>query len=455
MLFNSYNFLFVFLPLTIACYLIFPQGKKNLFLTLASFIFYAYWSVKFCLLLLFSIIVNYVIGNKIYLANRYSDKQIYLIFALVVNLGLLAFFKYANFFLDSLHLLFPFFNFQTLDIILPIGISFFTFQGMSYSIDIFTRKSIPVSRFIDFSCYISMFPQLIAGPIIRFNQIADQLRVRDHTSEQFFYGIRRFILGLGKKVLIADTMAYISHHHLYQGSNSGISIWIGITAFSLQIYFDFSGYSDMAIGLGRVFGFTFPENFNYPYSASGIYDFWRRWHMTLSGWLRDYLYIPLGGSRCSTNKWIFNIMVTFLLCGLWHGASWTFVVWGGYFGILIILERPYRKYLQHIPRWLLIPLINILVIIGWVFFKAASLNESVGWLKAMFGYSDGSFLSTQPPWHIVLLGVLMVICWGRWFRMDKILEGNKYLDVVFLVLFVASIVSILGVNSSPFLYFQF
>ena len=326
---------------------------------------------------------------------------------------------------------------------------------MSYAFDIYNSKAKPAQNFIDFACYISMFPQLVAGPIVRFNLIAKQLLNRDHSIEKAAYGARRFIVGLSKKVLIADTMAYIVDQHLYRGSADGLTIWVGITAFSLQIYFDFSGYSDMAIGLGSIFGFKLPENFNQPYCAKGIYDFWRRWHMTLSGWLRDYLYIPLGGSHCSTRSWIINIMVTFLLCGLWHGASWTFVVWGGYFGLLVIIERPFREHIQRASAWLVVPITNIFVIIGWVFFKASTFGESMKWLRAMFGFGGGEFGNYTPPILIVFMVCLQVSCWCGLFQVNNIRQGKIWSDLALVAVLMACFVSIMGVKVSPFLYYQF
>jgi len=258
MLFNSYYFLFLFLPVTLALYALAPLSKKNFILTIASFVFYGYWNIELCSLLLFSIITNFWLGRQIHLSVEQSDKRNYLILVLLINLGLLGFFKYTNFFIDSLRLIFPTISIETFYIVLPIGISFFTFQGMSYSLDIYRGKSEPVNRFVDFACYISMFPQLIAGPIVRFNMVSDQLVFRKHSLEKTTYGVRRFIVGLGIKVLVADTMAYIAEQQLFIGVADGAAIWIGITAFSLQIYFDFSGYSDMAIGLGNIFGFKLP-----------------------------------------------------------------------------------------------------------------------------------------------------------------------------------------------------
>ena len=455
MLFNSYNFLFIFLPITIALYGLAPASKKNHLLTIASFVFYGYWNSKLCALLFFSIAINFFLGQQIHRAVEQTRKKHYLIVALVVNLGLLGFFKYANFFLDSLQVMIPSIPLGTLSIVLPIGISFFTFQGISYSFDIYRKQSLPVRKFVDFACYISMFPQLIAGPIVRFNLVAEQLFNRQHSMELTAYGVRRFIVGLGKKVLLADTMAYIAQQHLSQGSPDGLNVWLGITAFSLQIYFDFAGYSDMAIGLGSIFGFRLPENFNHPYSAQGIFDFWRRWHMTLSGWLRDYLYIPLGGSRCRTGRWVVNIMVTFLLCGLWHGAAWTFVAWGGYYGILLIIERPFRKQIQDASKWVAIPLTNILVIIGWVFFKAETLDESILWLRAMFDFGGIGFTEIQPVGHVVVLTAFLVACWSGGFRVDRMFQGEPWCDTALVAVFLACFVSIMGVDVSPFLYYQF
>ena len=455
MLFNSYIFLFVFLPLTISLYVIAPIKRKNLILTFASFLFYGYWNYKLCGLLLFSIVVNFFLGSRIYLSANRSAQKRYLIAVTAVNLGILGFFKYANFFIDSLNVVFPALNAGTLNIVLPIGISFFTFQGMSYSFDIYRNKTRPVAHFIDFACYISMFPQLVAGPIVRFSQIANQLSSRVHSAEKAAQGLRRFIVGLAKKVLVADTLAFVVDQHLYAGPVDGWSVWVGITAFSLQIYFDFSGYSDMAIGLGSIFGFELPENFNQPYRARGVYDFWKRWHMTLSGWLRDYLYIPLGGSRCATPVWMINIMITFLLCGLWHGAAWTFVGWGGYFGLLIIIERPFRERIKRASSWVVIPVTNFFVLIGWVFFKAGSFAESLQWLRAMFGLGGAQMGSFSSVAALALVVVFQVSCWFGFFRPKRIWLGSSWSDAALIAVFVLCFVSIMGVDVSPFLYYQF
>lgn len=368
MLFNSYEFIFLFLPAVILLYYAVSAKLRNLLITVVSYVFYAYWDYRFCVLIFLSTLWDFLIGQKIFFCGVERERKIYLFLSLLFNLGLLGYFKYVNFFLNSVLLIFPNLPLQPLNVILPVGISFYTFQSMSYSIDIYFGKIEPVKRFADFACYISLFPQLIAGPIVRYKQIAMQLTDRQHSPDLVAGGLRRFVCGLAKKLLIADALASVADE-MFAIHNPSFGIaWLGAVSFSLQIYFDFSGYSDMAIGLGKMFGFHFPENFHFPYQAKGISDFWRRWHMSLSYWLRDYLYIPLGGSRCSALRNYLNIMITMLLCGLWHGASWNFVLWGGYFGILLIIERIIRQKLTiRIPEWNIILLTYFFVIIGWFF----------------------------------------------------------------------------------------
>ncbi len=457
MLFNSYTFLFIFLPLVMAVYRFAPPARKNLALTLASYVFYGYWNLSLCSLLLASTAVNYWLGSRIHATVSAIGRRQYLTMIILFNLGLLGFFKYADFFIASFQSLFPDLPLTPLNLILPVGISFFTFQGMSYGSDIYRRRTLPAANLVDFACYIAMFPQLIAGPIVRFNLVAEQLVRRTHTAAKAAYGIRRFIIGLARKVLIADTMAVLADRHLLNGPEGCLSTWIGMVAFSLQIYFDFSGYSDMAIGLGHLFGFDLPENFDHPYQARGLYDFWKRWHMTLSGWLKDYLYIPLGGSRVPPVRWIFNILLTFLLCGLWHGANWTFVAWGGYHGLLLILERPFRRQIEQAPAWLTIPLTNLLVIIGWALFKAPTFSQAMVWLKVMFPFQTVvSVPSILPP--TFLLASLITLQAGCWIIRSKpgtLQTAHPMLDTLLLLAGLASFVALMGVDVSPFLYYQF
>jgi alginate O-acetyltransferase complex protein AlgI len=455
MLFNSYDFLFFFLPFSLLIYFLANNSQKNAILSILSLAFYGYWNLDFLGILLFSTVINYFLGRQIDLSKDEDSRRNYLYLTVIINLMFLGFFKYVNFFIESFIYIFPKIDVSTVNIVLPVGISFFTFHGMSYCFDIYRHKTQPVHKFVDFVCYIVMFPQLIAGPIVRFNEIANFLILRDHSIEKTANGLRRFIVGLGKKILIADMMAYVVQTQLYSQTPGCLNIWIGMVAFSLQIYFDFAGYSDMAIGLGSIFGFQLPENFNFPYSAKGISDFWRRWHMSLSGWLRDYLYIPLGGSRCSNISWTRNIMVTFLLCGLWHGASWTFVVWGGYFGALIVIERPFRNKIQSLPKWLIIPSTYLFVVVGWVFFKAQTLAESFDWLKLMFSFSVKHYDNLPPISLLLVLLLIQVFCLNCYVNFNKLFTGTIPGDMGILVILIGCLISILGIEVSPFLYYQF
>jgi len=458
MLFNSYEFIFLFLPAVLLVYHVFAEKWQNLLLTLASYIFYAYWDYRFCALIFISTLWDFFIGEKIFFCDTERKRKIYLSLSVLFNLGLLGYFKYANFFLDSLSFVFPNFLLQQMNIILPIGISFYTFQTMSYSIDIYYKKVKPVKQFTDFACYISLFPQLIAGPIVRYSQIEGQLSYRKYSIDQFAHGLRRFVLGLAKKLLIADTVATVADAMFKIPNPTFGTAWLGAVSFSLQIYFDFSGYSDMAIGLGRMFGFDLPENFHFPYQAKGISDFWRRWHMSLSYWLRDYLYIPLGGSRCSVLRNYANLMITMLICGLWHGASWNFFLWGGYFGVLLITERIIKQILSvRIPGWGSMILTYLFVLIGWVFFRAESVSQIADWLKAMcgFGMSNPSPGSYPTP---VLLFFIFIIQFSCWIHLPAFVFKNQtYLinDIGLTMLFIVCVIVMMGADVSPFLYYQF
>lgn len=455
MLFNSYTFLFLFLPVVVFSYRLVPVRARNGLLAAASFVFYGYWDPPMTGLLLVSVLMNYGIGKGICREQAPEHRRAWLALLLLGNLALLGYFKYANFFLYSIWRVFPELPLRPLAIVLPVGISFFTFQGMSYGMDLYRGRIQPARNLIDFACYLTLFPQLIAGPIVRFSWMAGQLTQRTLSAAQTAYGARRFILGLSKKVLLADALAHVSDVYLVE-TGGGAAVWLGMTAFSLQIYFDFSGYSDMAIGLASLFGFRLPENFDHPYQARGLYDFWRRWHMTLSAWLRDYLYIPLGGSRCSRGRRLRNLLVTFLLCGLWHGADWTFVLWGGYHGLLLMAERPFRSRLARLPSWLLLPATNLLVIVGWVLFKAPNLDQARRWLTAMFTFSGWASLPQDVPFLLPAgLFSLCVACGIVRFNPGRLWAPHGLRDTGLAFLFVVSVVVLLGVEVSPFLYYQF
>ncbi|QTA81894.1 O-acyltransferase family protein [Desulfonema limicola] len=456
MLFNSYDFLFLFLPAAFILYFLSPGKWRNAVLAAASYVFYGYWDYRFLSLIFISTLWDYFAGKRIFESGDKKKRNFFLFLSILFNLGLLGYFKYAGFFIESLALLIPAIPPGLIDVVLPIGISFYTFQTMSYSIDIYRNKVKPVKKFIDFACYVAMFPQLIAGPIVRYEQIAGQLFKKNCSIDNAAWGIRRFIQGLAKKVLVADTMAVVADTILRSGSPGFYMAWLAAFAFSLQIYFDFSGYSDMAIGLGRILGFDFPENFNFPYKARGISDFWRRWHMSLSYWFRDYLYIPLGGSRTTLPRSYMNLFITMLICGLWHGASWTFVLWGAYFGILLIIERPFKDSLKKLPEWTVVLSTYILVVLGWVIFRAESVSDAVLWLKAMIGFgSDNPSVPSIPLPFILAVGIIQLSCWVMPPAISSEKQPLFYKDIAFAVLFLICIVVIMGVDSSPFLYYQF
>lgn len=389
MLFSSLFFLYVFLPAIIILIVVSPKRWHNALLLLASLIFYAWGGVSYSLLLVGSILVNYGIGISIDRAGNTRLKKKWLIIGLIVNIGLLVVFKYTNFLLENINQWLP--RAQQIDfkpIILPLGISFFTFQAISYIVDVYQGRTPAQRRLHRLALYISLFPQLIAGPIVRYHDIADQIRQRRISWPLFASGVERFIVGLGKKVLLANNFAPLADDIFIVAPQNldPLSAWMGVLMYSLQIYFDFSGYSDMAIGLGRMFGFQIPENFNFPYISRSVREFWRRWHISLSQWFRDYLYIPLGGNRKGTNRTYFNLFIVFLLTGLWHGAAWNFLLWGLLHGAFMILERiGLEKVLRKAGR---IPahVYAILVItLAWVLFRAPNLNHAWHYYRALIG----------------------------------------------------------------------
>ena len=397
MVFSSTIFLFAFLPAVIILYygqrFLFAKKLRNAFLLFFSYLFYLYGAAGFLLILILSTLADYILARLIDRQIKY--RRLWLCFSLLLNLGLLAYFKYANFFIEELNHLLASWNFFPIEwnaVMLPIGISFFTFQKLSYIIDVYRGKSPALKNVLDFALYIAMFPQLIAGPIVRFNQIINQLKERRESWSDFFNGTQRFCWGLAKKVIIANSCGQIAD--VIFGLDPQLldtkTAWLGAIAYTLQIYFDFSAYCDMAIGLGMLFGFSFPENFNRPYSAISITDFWRRWHITLSRWFRDYLYIPLGGNRRGVFRTCLNTALVCILCGLWHGANWTFLLWGIYHGVFLITERVTGIRDLSAEKHTLIRRLTtlIIVVVGWVIFRAESLHQAVEFLIAMFRISD-------------------------------------------------------------------
>lgn len=475
MVFSTTIFLFGFLPAVIISYygqqLLLPKKLRNLILLLFSYLFYLYGAAGFLLILILSTLADYVLG---YLIDRKAGhKRVWLGLSLLLNIGLLAYFKYANFFVSELSRFLSGFNFFPIEwneVILPIGISFFTFQKLSYIIDVYRGKSRALENVIDFALYIAMFPQLIAGPIVRFSYIKSQLRGRRESWEGCYNGIMRFCWGLAKKVVIASSCGQITDI-IFDLSPKLLDTkvaWLGAITYTLQIYFDFSAYSDMAIGLGMLFGFTYPENFNRPYSAVSITDFWRRWHITLSRWFRDYLYIPLGGNRRTTARTCLNMAIVCILCGLWHGANWTFLFWGIYHGVFLVLERitavrevPADKY-KILRRSVTL----LIVIIGWVLFRSEDIGRAIGYMGAMFTFADLPIsyelsLALNYQNLLILMAALPVFFLPGDFSLIKILMNKK--DPIpsfagaFMILLVLPYCAalIVGGANSTFIYYRF
>lgn len=477
MVFSSTVFLFVFLPLCLALYYAAPRGLKNTVLLAFSLLFYAWGEGLYGGLMLVSIVGNHLTGKLLVRSRATRRRKLWLAVGLVFNLGLLGLFKYAGwlvrlaFELGETLGLAPPLHWSTFEIHLPIGISFFTFQAMSYLIDISRGHAAPQRRVVDFALYIALFPQLVAGPIVRYSDVARQLVGRRHRMALFASGVQRFVLGLAKKVLIANVVA-VPADRIFDTPGAELTAgaaWLGTACYTLQIYFDFSGYSDMAIGLGRMFGFRFRENFLHPYGSASVTDFWRRWHVSLSSWFRDYLYVPLGGSREGHGRTYRNLWIVFLTCGLWHGASGTFLVWGAYHGALLVLERA----LSFAPRVRIVGHIYTLiaVMVGWVLFRAATLGDAFAHLGAMVGWSDpsgpalGALPLMSPPVIVALvLGAIGAtrmplqssLGAGRWMRRRGFGEAWRMLGaMVILLLFAVSAAELAGGSYNPFIYFRF
>ncbi len=483
MLFTEPLFLFLFLPLLLGLYFACPERYKNPLLSAASLVFFAVGERAFLPWLIASICVNYWIAVGIATYRGTPRARALLVIGIVSDLLLLVVFKYADFFCANFNLVWKAVHHTTLPlphITLPLGISFFTFHKISYKVDVYRNHAVVRRNPLDLALYILLFPQLIAGPIVRYHDIADQLIRRTVTSRDFAIGIRRFILGFGKKMLVANNAAAAADT-LFALPTAALSTdlaWLGIICYTIQIYFDFSGYSDMAIGLARMFGFRFPENFNYPYIAASITDFWRRWHMSLSRWFRDYLYIPLGGNRGGAGRTYLNLLIVFFLCGLWHGASWNFVAWGLYHGGFLVIERLGQgRWLAVLPRPLRHLYTLLVVMIGWVLFRAESMTYALGYVKALFGL--GGVLATSvihpveqylTPERMLILAVAAVGSapllprLGRWLDRPR---GQAPLPagaratidalrvVALLVVFLLSAAQVAAGTYNPFIYFRF
>lgn len=465
MIFSSLPFLFYFLPLALLLYYISPGKLKNFTLLGVSLLFYAWGEPIYIFLLLFSAAVDYMHGLLIekYRNHASFKAKLALISSIMVNLAVLFFFKYANFLVENIN---QFTNFQieALDLPLPIGISFYTFQTMSYSIDVF-RGVVPAQRNpITFALYVSLFPQLIAGPIVRYDSIETDLMHRKWNAKQFSDGVLIFTIGLGKKVLLANTLGILWHdtQALPPSELTVLAAWLGITAFMFQIYFDFSGYSDMAIGLGKMFGFTFPINFRYPYIAKSATEFWRRWHITLGGWFRDYLYIPLGGNRKGKWKMVRNLFIVWGATGLWHGASWNFILWGLYFGLILAFEKAIGlKILQRLPAFFQHLYLLFIVLMSWVLFVSEDMQFGIHYVKTMFGFAplwDTEFIY-QLYTNAVLLIIATIAATPLWRIIDNKLTTplirNPIEWLIIIGILFLSTAYLVDESFNPFLYFRF
>lgn len=475
MVFSSLLFLFQFLPAVLIAYLLVPKKLKNGLLFLASLIFYAWGEPVYVSLLLFSTLVDYVHGR---LVHRYMEEgkqgkaKLAVASSVIINLSLLGFFKYADFLLGSVNRTFGL-SLPLLGLALPIGISFYTFQTMSYTIDVYRGQAPVQKNIIAFGTYVSMFPQLIAGPIVRYQTIAWELDNRKESAGDFSLGVRRFVQGLGKKVLLANQFGLLwdSVKALPIQEQSVLLSWLGIAAFGLQIYYDFSGYSDMAIGLGRMFGFHFPENFDHPYLSKSITEFWRRWHISLGTWFREYVYIPLGGNKKGLPRQIINILIVWMLTGIWHGAGWNFLAWGLYFGALLILEKAVLlKYLNRMPGWFCRLYALLFVFGGWVLFAFDSLGQGGNYLLSMFGIGGMGTIAlvSGRAWYLLYnygfilaagilgAGVLPQRCAGRLWEKVKSPVWRAVIENTFLLLIIVLCTAYLvDAAYNPFLYFRF
>ena len=474
MLFSSLEFLFLFMLVTVPLYFLCPLRWRNVVLLAVSLIFYGWGEPIYMFLMMFTIAVDYVFGM---LVEKYSDdarkKKLMLILAIVINLGILGFFKYADFVINNIRLI-PGLDFiKPMGLGLPIGISFYTFQALSYVIDIYRADAKAQKNIVNFGAYVTLFPQLIAGPIVRYKDVDDQLTCREHSIALAASGVRTFIAGLCKKVLLANVAGELwrSYSMLPEEELSVLGAWFGIICYSFQLYFDFSGYSDMAIGLGKIFGFRFLENFDYPYIAKSITDFWRRWHISLSSWFREYVYIPLGGNRCGVARTYINLFTVWLLTGIWHGANWNFILWGVYYAVLLIIEKAFLgKLIGKLPAVFGHIYALFFIIIGWLIFvfdaseAHLTLGEGIRYLGTMFGAGGAPIITSADVWDFVRSGVLMFVMVfaalpvGRrafWNAYEKHKWVHYASSVGCVVMLFVCIAYLVDSTFNPFLYFRF
>ena len=471
MVFSSNIFLFFFLPIFLIAYFVTPQKFRNYTLLLFSLIFYAYGAPDFVFLLVGECIVNYFIVRGMAKTEKTSTKKLLCALSVIMALGLLLYFKYANFFMENLNAILGWMHHEPvawMKVALPIGISFFTFQSITYTIDVYRGTTPPSQKLTDYVLYIMMFPQLIAGPIVNYNSVAAQLISRTSTMEDRVVGFYRFIIGLAKKVLIANTLAAYADQvfAMNYADLPTATAWIGILSYTFQIYFDFSGYSDMAIGLGKMMGFKFPENFNDPYTSRSVTEFWKRWHMTLGNFIMNYLYIPLGGNRKGKGRMYLNLWLCFLLSGLWHGASWTFVLWGAFHGLFICADKLFLKdLLKKIGKWPSVILTFFIVNMGWVLFRVDTAADAGGFYQALFAFRGGELCGTDLLFWFTF-GLAVVFSFLTLFKGGQRLQDKIFADsyskglswtmfAICLILFILAAGSLCVSDFNPFIYFRF
>ena len=461
MIFSSIPFLYYFLPAVLAVYFLTPRREKNAVLLLASLLFYGWGEPKLLLLMVFTIAVFYQCGLAIGRAESPRRKKGWLIVSVVVGVGLLGLFKYADFFLTSINAATGL-GLPLLRLALPVGISFYTFQCLSYTIDVYRGSVPPQKNPISFGAYVALFPQLIAGPIVRYADVARELEQRTHSWDNLGLGLRRFFVGLSKKVILADNLAMLARLYRESSSPSVLFAWLYAIAFTLNIYFDFSGYSDMAIGLGRIFGFHFPENFDYPYLSKSVTEFWRRWHKSLGSWFRDYVYIPLGGNRVSKTRWVWNILIVWMLTGLWHGAAWNFVLWGLLFAALLLMEK-WVPGLEKLPVCLRRGYVLLIVMLSFVLFNADTLTQAGGDFAALFGFA-GLPLTSGETWYYLksYAPLLLAACLGATpvvkgaaQRLEQCRAVQWLQPLLWIGLALVCTAYLVDGSFSPFLYFRF
>lgn len=466
MLFSSIPFLYYFLPSVLILFLLAPKKLKNTVLLISSLVFYGWGEPKYVIMMVASIIIGFVSGLLIEATNEKSKKKLIITINIIINLGFLGFFKYSNFFIENFNSVTGL-SLNLLNVALPIGISFYTFQILSYAVDVYRGTTKAQKNIINLATYITMFPQLIAGPIVRYTDIVKSLDERTISFEKISYGVRRFIVGLSKKVLLANALGELCVTFKASDDKSLLFYWLYAVAFCLQVYFDFSGYSDMAIGLGKIFGFEFMENFNFPFISKSIVEFWRRWHISLGSWFRDYVYIPLGGNRVKSSKWIFNILVVWFLTGFWHGAAWNFIIWGLYFVIFLMFEKtPVGKFITktHVLNRIYT---LFFIIISFVIFDAVNMEEAFVYIKAMVGFSDVPLISTEFIYYLKDYAVILILSVvGATPFVKKVatklteIKGVKILvgilePIIFVALLVLVTAYLVDGSFNPFLYFRF